>query len=134
MEKSARIVLNTNQLNRVMTKKQIEAMMAKQKEASKSTPFLNTEMGQYAYQLGFEDGVDHALSHLWVRVEDELPKDKQNMFITLADGRSTSGWYSHTIEEWFISVGEIGGDDCLYEHVTHWMPIPPLAAEGGEKK
>ena len=77
---------------------------------------------------------DWALSQQWVSVEDELPKDKQNVFIRLADGRSTSGWYSHSIEEWFISIGEIGGDDCLYERVTHWMPIPPLAEEGGEKK
>lgn len=85
------------------------------------------------YKDYFIEGADWALSHQWVSVEDELPKDKQNVFIRLADGRSTSGWYSHSIEEWFISVGEIGGDDCLYEHVTHWMPIPPLAEEGGEK-
>ena len=81
----------------------------------------------------FIEGAEWVLSHQWVSVEDELPKDKQNVFITLASGRSTCGWYSHTIEEWFISVGEIGGDDCLYERVTHWMPIPPLAEEGGEK-
>lgn len=85
------------------------------------------------YKDYFIEGADWALSHQWVSVEDELPKDKLNVFIKLASGRSTSGWYSHSIEEWFISVGEICGDDCLYERVTHWMAIPPLAEEGGDR-
>ena len=111
-----------------MTKEQIE------KKASEFASFLVAE-DQFQQPLIdlLTTAMYWALSHQWVSVEDELPKDKQNVFITLASGRSTCGWYSHTIEEWFISVGEIGGDDCLYEHVTHWMQIPLLAEEGGEK-
>ena len=36
------------------------------KELANNKPFLNTEMGQYVYQLGFEYGVN------WV---DENPKE-----------------------------------------------------------
>ena len=117
-----------------MTKKQIEK---KAKEiVSRFVPNEDDDefLPPFYDKDYFIEGAEWVLSNQWVSVEDELPKDKQNVFIRLADGRSTSGWYSHSIEEWFISIGEIGGDDCLYERVTHWMPIPPLAEEGGEKK
>ena len=113
-----------------MTREQIEA---------KAEAFMWCILKEHSWDLKKqikECGISMAqwaLSHQWVSVEDELPKDKQNVFIRLTDGRSTSGWYSHSIEEWFISVGEIGGDNCLYERVTHWMPIPPLAEEGGNQ-
>lgn len=115
-----------------MTIKEIE------QKAKEITIKLEGEIGtsphsRQAIEESMLEMAEWLLCNQWVSVEDELPKDKQDVFITLASGRSTCGWYSHTIEEWFISVGEIGGDDCLYEHVTHWMPIPPLAEEGGEK-
>lgn len=120
-----------NQNSRVMTREQIEKK-AKEMENKYPEVGYNSKYHREIYSAAMEMA-EWLLFNQWVSVEDELPKDKQNVFITLASGRSTCGWYSHTIEEWFISVGEIGGDDCLYEHVTHWMPIPPLAEEGCEK-
>lgn len=116
-----------------MTKKQIEKK-AEELGIKYQTPCHGVGDCEFEVRQAATEMAEWLLSNQWVRVEDELPKDKQNVFIRLADGRSTSGWYSHSIEEWFISIGEIGGDDCLYERVTHWMPIPPLAEEGGEKK
>ena len=40
--------------------KQQNAMMIAQNEFEKTRPYLNSEMGQYAFQLGFEEGVKFA--------------------------------------------------------------------------
>ena len=37
--------------------KQQNAMMIAQNEFAKTRPYLNSEIGQYAFQLGFEEGV-----------------------------------------------------------------------------
>lgn len=112
-----------------MTRKQIEEMMAKQKEVAKTKPFMNTEMGQYAYQLGFEDGADWALSHQWVSVEDEMPP-KGDVVIAHYETADEIGetFATHDGINWWDG-GEYFEDDS----VTHWMPIPPIAEKGGEK-
>lgn len=115
-----------------MKRKQIEKK-AKELGIKYQTPCHGIGDCEFEARQAATEMAEWLLSNQWVSVEDDLPKDKQNVFIRLVDGRNTSGWYSHSIEEWFISVGEIGVDDCLYERVTHWMPIPPLAEEGGEK-
>lgn len=108
-----------------MTKEQIEKMMAKQKEVAKTKPFMNTEMGQYAYQLGFEDGADWALSHQWVSVEDELPPDYRNVLIVTCSYGYYIAFYSNRHQCFVVE------NDVDIPNVTHWMPIPPLAEEGG---
>ncbi|MDD6581598.1 MAG: DUF551 domain-containing protein [Bacteroidales bacterium] len=87
------------------------------------------------------DFADWALSHQWVSVEDELPKKSETVLIRNKNGSIARATYDtvgrfdtgNAIEDcsaWIlVDVGvRIGDSD-----VTHWMPIPPLAEEGGEK-
>lgn len=116
-----------------MTKEQIEAMMAKQMEISKTTPFLNTEMGQYAYQLGFEDGVDYTLSHQWISIEDKLPPFEENVLVKIKWENLISDAIRHRTSNPEVYVDK--NKFAIYddEFVTHWMPIPQLTEEGGEE-
>lgn len=86
------------------------------------------------------------LSHQWVRVEDyakdELPplidnndpygESVQVLFIVELDGIQyvNKGCFDYDTGVWHSLDMQ-----CSYlkENVTHWMPIPPLAEEGGEK-
>lgn len=76
-------------------------------------------------------GGEYILANLWIPVEEDLPKDKESVFVRNKDGKCTSAWYSHDTETWFLAYGEIAGDDVIYSQITHWMPIPEL--KGGEK-
>ena len=84
---------------------------------------------------------DWILSNQWVRVEDEMPKQSEPVLIRNKNGsiaRATFGTVGRLkvgnvikdVNAWImIDVGvRIGNSE-----VTHWMPIPPLAEEGGEK-
>lgn len=69
------------------------------------------------------------LSHQWVRVEDELPP-KGEIVIAHYETADEIGetFANHDGTNW----GD-GGEYFEDNSVTHWMPIPPLAKEGGEK-
>ena len=61
----------------------------------------------------------------WISVEDELPKNKELVFIT--DGEYTdTGFYEYTFDEWQPCEKWLGD-------ITHWMPLPEAPKEGGEK-
>lgn len=81
-----------------------------------------TEMGEWL------------LSHQWVRVEDELPPLEKKVLVKHKYGFQTAArfpYYDIRPDETFWGLNSkmpIGAD------ITHWMPIPPLAEEGGEKK
>lgn len=68
------------------------------------------------------------LSHQWVSVEDELPPRKNGgdysdrVIIITEPLIISASCYDYDRHRWL----------CGYA-VTHWMPIPPLAEEGGEK-
>lgn len=64
------------------------------------------------------------LAPRWISVEDELPKNKELVFIT--DGEYTdTGFYEYTFDEWQPCEKWLGD-------ITHWMPLPQ-APKGGEK-
>lgn len=81
------------------------------------------------------------LSHQWVSVEDEMPKISEIVLIRNKDGKIARATYGivgrfdngNTIEYvngWILNdVGVRMGES----DVTHWMPIPPLAEEGGKQ-
>lgn len=79
-----------------------------------------TEMGEWL------------LSHLWVSVDDELPKVGEKVLIKHQYGSQVAARFRYNeiiTSETYWGVNEempIGAD------ITHWMPIPPLAEEGGE--
>lgn len=80
-----------------MTREQIEAKAKEIALDAVNRGFAGTESYCAAMEMA-----DFILSHQWISVRDKMPKDKQDVF---------------------INVGEIDGDDCLFECVTHWMPI-----------
>lgn len=71
-------------------------------------------------------GGEYILANLWIPVEEDLPKDEESVFVRNKDGKCTSAWYSPIIETWFLTMGEIAGEDVIYSKITHWMPIPEL--------
>lgn len=74
------------------------------------------------------DLANWALSHQWVSVEDELPKESSEYLIS--DGkRYKLGDWDADLKIWEDEpfMGKDGSGE-----VTHWMPIPLLAEEGGE--
>lgn len=80
------------------------------------------------------DLANWALSHQWVSVEEEMPtkKDGDNeseyVFVRLTCGRLPwTACYSYEHQCW------MDVNHQAIHSVTHWMPIPPLAEEGGEK-
>lgn len=75
---------------------------------------------------------DWLLSHQWVSVEDELPpqKERYSKYVIMRNriGGHYIGCYDFVNEMWLD-----GHLEMIYMDITHWMPIPPLAEEGGEK-
>lgn len=80
----------------------------------------------------FFEGANFILSHQWVSVEDELPKEGELAIVTFIDYKGKRRY----------AAGERTGDGMqVYgilspspmPPVTHWMPIPPMEEEGGEK-
>ena len=76
---------------------------------------------------------DWALSHQWVSVEDELPpalqEDNTTSIRVIVRNEEDAVFvdaYNFQRKEWII------GKVSIFK-VTHWMPIPLLAEEGGEK-
>lgn len=85
------------------------------------------------YKDYFIEGADWALSHQWVSVEDELPPALQEdnttsirVIVRNEDNAVFVDAYNFQRKEWRM------GKVSIFK-VTHWMPIPPLAEEGGEK-
>ena len=72
-----------------------------------------------AWQSGYNEGID---KFRWLSVEDELPKNKELVFIT--DGEYTdTGFYEYTFDEWQPCEKWLGD-------ITHWMPLPQPPKEG----
>ena len=76
---------------------------------------------------------DWALSHQWVSVKDELPPPmskcdpiSDRVFVHTSFDCVFVDHYDHYYDEWLTAKKD-------NNNVTHWMPIPPLAEEGGKK-
>jgi len=60
----------------------------------------------------------------WISVKDELPPNKELVFIT--DGEYTdTGFYEYTFDEWQPCEKWLGD-------ITHWLPLPQATMKGGE--
>lgn len=76
---------------------------------------------------------DWALSHQWVSVEDDLPKEGELVMTTFIDNKGKRRYAAGSKKN---GAGmQVYGviSPSPFPPVTHWMPIPPLAEEGGEK-
>ena len=83
----------------------------------------NDPMVDLAITLSFSLGARWADKHPnWISVEDELPKNKELVFIT--DGEYTdTGFYEYTFDEWQPCEKWLGD-------ITHWMPLPQAPKKG----
>ena len=77
--------------------------------------------------LAFLEGADFALNNQWIRVEEDLPYNHEELL--LYDNithqvlvRKKNGEYDISFMFYFIKWEFIIG----LENVTHWMPIPKL--------
>lgn len=110
-----------------MTKKQIEK---KAKEIA--SQWLEPSDYNIAKDAATEMG-EWLLSHQWVSVEDELPpalqEDNTTSIRVIVRNEEDAVFvdaYNFQRKEW--KMGKVS-----IFNVTHWMPIPPLAEEGGTK-
>lgn len=109
-----------------MTKKQIEQ---KAKEMANKYPAVGvgSKYHREIYAAAMEMA-EWLLSHQWVSVEDKLPPKKNGddysdrVIIITEPLIISASCYDYDRHRWL----------CGYA-VTHWMPIPPLVEEGGEK-
>lgn len=117
-----------------MTKEQIEK---KAKEIANKYAALGFKSGfaRERYEAATEMA-EWLLSHQWVSVEDELPpqmskKDhiSDRVIVHTSSDCVFVDHYDHYSQEWIRAKGT----NYATGRVTHWMPIPPLAEEGGEK-
>ena len=75
-----------------------------------------------AWQSGYNEGIAKSR---WISVDDELPKNKEHVFIT--DGEYTdTGFYEYTFYEWQPCEKWLGD-------ITHWMPLPAPPSGSSEK-
>lgn len=113
-----------------MTKKQIEK---KAKEMANKYPAIgvNSRLHREIYAAAMEMA-EWAHSNQWVRVEDELPPEKErySKYVIMRNriGGHYIGCYDFEEKLWLC-----GNLEDIYMDVTHWMPIPPMAEEGGWK-
>lgn len=119
-----------------MTRKQIEQ---KAKEEYPDEPIHTkdefTRMMRQSFLVLFRKcfvkGAEFALSHQWVSVEDEMPPQmgRYSQYVIMLNrvGGHYIGCYDFVAKKWLD-----GHLEDVYMDVTHWMPIPPMAEEGGK--
>ena len=77
-----------------------------------------------AYNKGFEDGAEYALSHQWISVDEALPEPEEDVIIFNKSSirHYEVGWLrkkGYSKSKWAITNGFVEDED-----ITHWMPIP----------
>lgn len=114
-----------------MTKEQIEKK-AKEIAWQESKHYDPIACKQEWCQMAAIDMACWLLSHQWVSVEDELPpqNERYSKYVIMRNriGGHYIGCYDFVAELWLD-----GNLEMIYMDITHWMPIPPLVEEGGEK-
>lgn len=79
------------------------------------------------------DMADWLLSHQWVSVEDKLPEEGELVMTTFIDNKGKRR-YAAGSKKTGAGMQVYGViSPSQFPPVTHWMPIPPLAEEGGGK-
>lgn len=103
-----------------MTKKQIE---------KKAKEIANQWQEPSDYNIARDAATEMAewlLSHQWVSVEDELPPAYITVLVKTKYYSYFVAHYSARFEDFLC--GAVG-----IANVTHWMPIPLKAEEGGDR-
>ena len=116
-----------------MTKKQIEKK-AEELGIKYQTPCHGVGDCEFEARQAATEMAEWLLSHQWVSVEDELPPinketNKSKKCFVRGDGA-----YGVTYQSAEYNADRKGWEGFTFspDNITHWMPIPPLAEEGGE--
>ena len=76
-----------------------------------------------AYNKGFEDGAEYALSHQWISIEEALPKEEFDGFMNVYVEVDTGHGIEHCV---LLATYYSGKFSCETKHVKAiaWMSIP----------
>lgn len=111
-----------------MTKKQIEekAQELCEKEIGCEEEIDCTCCPYRDFRKTLSEMAEWLLFNQWVSVEDELPPAAKIVLVKTKYNGYFTAQYSAKFEDFLCGAVAIA-------NVTHWMPIPPLAEEGGTK-
>jgi len=105
--------------------KKHEALRKAQRKISDIGPFFRTEMAQYAIELGFDKGVDWALSNQWISVQEKFPEKLEGEIISDYVFVTNGNWYDIMRYDFNEKIW-LDYTNGRHWGVTHWMPIPKL--------
>ena len=118
--------------SRIMTRKQI-AKKAEEIAWQTSKHYDPNASKQEWCHMAAIDMAYWMLSHQWVSVEEELPPLEKDVIVNFKWRNIENKRFGHRTDRSEVVTDKNGfatfNDD---EIITHWMPIPPLAEEGGE--
>lgn len=109
-----------------MTQEQIE------KESHDYALEFADEGISFEVSLGFEAGVEWALSHQWISTDDELPED-EIIFVILSEdfcggSSSTEALFYYKRDKFMHPEGyyDACGENIPTSAIKYWMPVPKL--------
>ena len=76
---------------------------------------------QVGYLRGFNEGAEYALSHQWIKVEDELPEYDESVIVAFGDDDYA---LLHRSNNSNVLTDKNGFCNYGYKEVLAWMPIP----------
>lgn len=74
-----------------------------------------------AYNKGFEDGAEYALSHQWIRIEEALPEYDESVIVAFGDDDYA---LCHRSNNPNVLTDINGFRNYGYKEVLAWIPIP----------
>lgn len=80
-----------------------------------------------AYNEGFIEGVQWAVSNQWISVDEALPDYDEGVLVTDKLGVENTGYYfNHRSNNPMVKTYKNGFCDIGFEEVAYWMPVPEL--------
>lgn len=101
-----------------MTKEQLS-----NKYAIEHYPY--TENMRFQCRQHYESGWEDALENLWIKVEDELPEEKEKVLVLYKhEGKILIGTDTYLGYNFYKMYGIINGWSFGGNRIIAWMPIP----------
>lgn len=80
-----------------------------------------------AYNEGFIEGVQWAVSNQWISVDEALPEYEEAVLVIDKLGVEDTGYYfNHRSNNPMVKTYKNGFCDIGFEEVEYWMPVPEL--------
>lgn len=84
----------------------------------------------YAYNRGFEEGAEYALSHQWISVEEALPEYDEAVIVAFGDDDYA---LLHRSNNSNVLTDKNGFCNYSHKEVIAWMPIPKFEMKEEKK-